>query len=419
MSAQTALTRRYPRVLTERLDEIVDDNIATVSAPILLCEPHLGGREREYLQQCLDSNWLSSSGPFVDRFEREFAQQLQVEHAVAMSSGTAALHLALLAAGVGPGDEVLVSSLTFVAPVNAIRYCGAFPVFVDADPETWQMDGSLVEAFLAQDCEAGADGLRNRRTGRRIAALLPVHILGHPVDMAPVLAAADRHGLSVVEDATESLGARWQGIPVGKLGHIAAFSFNGNKLLTTGGGGMAVTGDAAIARRIRHLATQAKADPIEYVHDEVGFNYRMPSLQAAIGCAQLERIDGHLAAKARIANRYNAAFSTLPNIAVLTTAAWAESARWLYTIRVLGDNAGRDSRALLRHLAAAGVQTRPLWQPLHLGSVYGPSAAAEGRILGGAVAERLYAESLSLPCSVGLTERDQDYVIRSISEFVS
>lgn len=370
---------------------------------IPLAEPLIGGNEWDYVRECLDSGWLSSSGKFVDRFEREFAARLGVDHAVAVASGTAALHLALLAAGVQPGDEVLVSTLSFIAPANAIRYVGAVPVFVDADPETWQMDVDRVVEFL-DSCRFSGQGAINPKSGRRIAAILPVHILGHPVDMDPLLTAARRLGLPVIEDATESLGAHYRGRKVGTLGDVACFSFNGNKLITTGGGGMVVSADRAILDRVRYLSTQAKDDPIEYVHETVGYNYRLTNVQAAIGCAQLERLDEFIGAKLSIAQRYADALGNRRAFSVMPAASWAVSVFWLYTILVQG-----GSRRLMRQLGAEQIQTRPLWRCLHRNTPY-----SKNQVLGGAVAERIQCDALSLPCSVGLGAGEQDRVIEAL-----
>ena len=374
-----------------------------------LSVPEIRGNEWAYVKECLDTGWVSSAGAFVERFEREMARVSGADHAVATASGTAALHVALAVAGVRPDDEVLVSALTFIAPANAIRYLGAWPVFIDAEPAHWQMDGRRVRDFLADGCVLRDGALRNRETGRRIAAILPVHILGHPVDLDPILDLAREHGLPVVEDATESLGATCRGRPVGQLGDVACYSFNGNKLITTGGGGMLVTRHEAWARRARYLTTQAKDDAIEYVHHEVGYNYRLTNLQAAMGVAQLEGLADFLAAKRRIAERYTAALRDVPGLAPMREAEWARSAWWMYTVGVDEAVFGRDSRALMRALDARGIQTRPLWQPLHRSPAHAGSPVASCP-----VADELNRVALSLPCSVGLPAADQERVIEAL-----
>jgi perosamine synthetase len=376
-----------------------------------LCVPELRGNEWTYVKECLDTNWVSSVGTYVDRFERAVADRVGVAHAVATVNGTAALHIALQLAGVRADDEVLVSTLTFIAPANAIRYVGAHPVFIDAEPEYWQMDPAAAARFLERECELRDGELRNRGTGRRVSAIVPVHILGHPVEMGPVLELARRYGLKVIEDATESLGAEWEGRPTGQFGDIACFSFNGNKLITTGGGGMLVTNDDALARRARHLTTQAKDDPIEYVHGEVGYNYRLTNVLAAMGVAQMEVVDEYIQAKRAIAVRYAAGLRDVPGITLMREAPWARSVFWLYTVLVDERAYGIDSRALLRALGERKIQSRPLWQPLHLSGAHRGESATECP-----VAERLNREALSLPCSVGLSESEQARVIEAIRE---
>lgn len=380
-----------------------------------LCEPHLAGNEWAYIKECLDTAWVSSAGKFVDRFEREMAGYLGggVE-AVAVVNGTSALHASLLIAGVRPDDEVLLPAVTFIAPANAVRYCGAWPVLLDVDQNTWQLDPAKVEKFLAEECEPRGDELFNRTTGRRVKAILPVDLLGHPVDMDPILAAAKRYGLAVIEDATESLGAKYKGRAVGTLGDIACLSFNGNKLLTTGGGGMIVTGNSEWAARARYLTTQAKDDPLEYVHGEVGYNYRLTNLQAAMGCAQLEQIDSFIKAKLAIASRYEEAFKDLPGIQPMHQAAWADSVFWLYTVLVDEKQYGMNSRELMAKLGQAGIQTRPLWQPLHQSP-----ALTDCQSYKVSVAEKISREALSLPCSVGLSPGKQSNVIDAIKHFTA
>lgn len=378
---------------------------------IPLCVPELRGNEWKYVKDCLDTGWVSSVGAYVDRFELMFADHLGVPYGVATSSGTAALHVALLVAGVRPDDEVLVSTLSFIAPANAIRYAGGWPVFIDADPCYWQMDPQKVREFLARHCRREGDVVRNLQTGRHVSAVLPVHILGHPCDLDPILELAAEYGLVVVEDATESLGAKYKGRAVGSDGRLACFSFNGNKLMTTGGGGMIVTGDEELACRAKYLTTQAKDDEIEFVHGAVGFNYRLTNVQAAIGCAQLERVDEYVRAKKQIASRYAEGMAAVPGLVTMAEASWASAAFWMYTVLVDPDQYGCDSRALLRRLADAGIQARPLWQPLHLSRPHADGGGASCQ-----VAERLNRQALSIPCSVGLTPRDQDRVIAIVRQ---
>lgn len=374
-----------------------------------LCVPEMAGNEWDYIKSCLDSGWVSSVGQYVDQFETMLAEFVGAQYAVATVNGTAALHIALLVAGVQPDDEVIVSNVTFISPVNAIRYIGAHPVLIDAEPDYWQMDIERVRAFLEGEC-AMRDGIPyNQRTGRRVRAVLPVHILGHPVDMDALLALAHHYGLAVIEDATESLGTHYKGRMVGTLGDVGCFSFNGNKLITTGGGGMMVTNNSLYAQKARYLTTQAKDDPLEYVHGEVGFNYRLTNVLAAMGCAQMEQIEAYIAKKRAIAQRYQEAFSRVAGIIAMPCAEWAESTFWLYTIRVDATLYGMTSRELLRHLHAQQIQTRPLWQPMHL------SPAQKGAtFIGDNVSKRLWEECLSLPCSVGLTDEQQAHVIQAI-----
>jgi perosamine synthetase len=381
------------------------------SAGIPLHVPEIRGNEWAYIKECLETNWVSSVGPFVDRFERDLADYVGTKHGVAVVNGTAALHIALLVAGVQPEDEVLVSTLTFIASANAIRYCGAHPVFMDAEPDYWQMDPEKVSDFLETGCEWKNGQLWNKSSKRRVTAIMPVHILGHPVDMDPILELARRFNLLVVEDATEAIGAKYKGNTVGSLGDIACFSFNGNKLITAGGGGMIVTHKEEWARRARHLTTQAKADPVEYIHDEIGFNYRLTNIQAAMGCAQLEQLESYVEIKRSIARRYDDALVDIPGITPMMQAPWAESNFWLYTVLVEEERFGMSSRALLGSLAAQNIQARPLWQPLHLSPAYA------GHVLPGSNAEQIYHKAVSIPCSVAMTHEQQMMVVNLLQEY--
>jgi perosamine synthetase len=367
------------------------------------------GNEWNYIKECLDTGWVSSVGSFVDRFEEEVADYLGVEHAVAVVNGTAALHTALLVAGIQPEDEVLVSTLSFIASGNAIRYAGAWPVFIDAEPDYWQMDPEKVFDFLENECQWQNGRLTNKSTKRNISAIMPVHILGHPVDMDSILDVAEKYNLVVIEDAAEAMGTRYKDRMAGSLGDIACLSFNGNKIITSGGGGMIVTRNEEWAARTRHLSTQAKSDPVEYVHDEVGYNYRLTNLQAAMGCAQLEKLPEYVAAKRRIGETYNKAFEDMPGLHPMPEADWAHSTCWMYTVLVDQEQFGMDSRVLLAALADEQIMTRPLWQPMNLSPVFKDSTSSPCE-----VSEHLYEQCLSLPCSVGLSAWDQERVIRTI-----
>ena len=371
--------------------------------------PHLAGKEWEYLKECLDTNWVSSVGSFVDRFERDMASYLNARHGIAVVTGTAALHAALLAAGVSQDDEVLVPSLTFIATANAIRYCGGWPVFMDADAKTWTMDTSKTAEFLARQCEPRRDGLVNRATGRRVKAMLPVHLYGHPADLDALLELASRYSVSLIEDSTESLGSRYKGRRVGVAGLAGCLSFNGNKIITTGGGGMVVTNDDQTARRLRALTTHSRADAAEWIHDAVGFNYRMTNLQAAIGVAQLEQLDGFVEGKRETARAYTEALAGLPGLEPCAEQPWALSNFWMYSVQ-LDPAIWGSAREVIDAAAKAGIQCRPLFYPIHRQPPYRDCPAYRME-----VTDRLHARGLSLPCSVGITPAQRDRVIRFLT----
>lgn len=378
---------------------------APAGHPIPNCVPHLGGNEWQYLKECLDTNWVSSVGPFVDRFEREMAAYVGARHGVATVNGTAALHIALLLAGVEPGDEVLVPSLTFIATGNAVRYCGGAPVFMDSEPVSWAMDPEKVADFLARECEVKGDRVVNRATGRRVKALLPVHLYGHPADLDPLLELCRRYPVALVEDCAEALGAKYKGRRIGCHGLVGCLSFNGNKIITTGGGGMVLTDDEGLARRARLLTTQAREDGLEYLHRVVGYNYRLTNIQAALGVAQLEQLEGFIEAKRRTAALYTGALGRLGGIAPLGEAPRAFSTFWMYSILLDPDRYG-DVRPLIAAANQEGIQLRPLWYPLHRQPVFAGSQA--NRI---EVANCLHARGVSLPCSVGITDEERERVV--------
>lgn len=387
---------------------------ATSPGMIPLSVPEIRGNEWNYVKECLDTGWVSSVGPFVEKFERMVANFVGAKYAVATVNGTSAIHVALRLAGVEPADEVLVSAVTFIAPAYAVRYLGAFPVFIDAEPNYWQIDPQQVVDFLEKKCQWKNRELRNRNTGRRVRAILPVHILGHPVDVDAFREVADKYELPIVEDATESLGANYHGRSTGTLGDVGCFSFNGNKIITTGGGGMIVTNSEAWAHKAKHWTTQAKEDPLEYVHNEIGYNYRLTNLLAAVGCAQMELLPEFIETKRQIAARYSETLSKYPGLTLMREADDCFSTYWLYTVLVDRTRFGMDSRALLRELAARNIQTRPLWQPMHRSK-----AMADCGSFDCPVADGLSRDALSLPCSVGLSEQGLDRVVSAIASLGS
>jgi dTDP-4-amino-4,6-dideoxygalactose transaminase len=368
-------------------------------ARIYLSPPELTGHERGFLDEALASNWITSLGPQLDRFEAECARRCGVPHAVGLASGTAALHLALELLGVGRGDEVWVSTLTFAATANAVAYTGATPVFVDSNEATWNMDPGL----LAEGLDAAA------RAGRLPRAVIAVDLYGQCADLDPIAAACARHGVALIEDAAEALGATYRGRPAGSYGTLAILSFNGNKIITTSGGGMLLAHDPAHAARARFLATQAREPARHYEHQVVGYNYRLSNLLAAVGCAQLDDLERRVEVRRAIAARYQRALGDLPGWAFMPEAPYGRSTSWLTcaTIDPAAGGAGRD--AVLDHLAAHDVEGRPVWKPLHLQPVFRGC-----RVLGGAVAERLFAHGICLPSGSSLREADQARVVELV-----
>ena len=373
-----------------------------------LSEPCLQGNEWNYVRECLDSGWISSVGEFVNRFEQRVAEYVGTKYAVATVNGTAALHMGLLAAGVQPGDEVLSSTLTFIATANAIRYAGAHPVFIDCEPNHWQLDPQLLRDFIRTQCRIENGELRNRTTGRRITAIMPVHVLGHPVNLDELEAIAREAGLRLIEDAAESLGASWHGRKIGAASDIACVSFNGNKTITCGGGGMLLTNSKAVADRARYLTTQAKDDAIEYIHHEIGFNYRMTNVLAAIGLAQLEQLDGFVERRRNIAAFYRQHLNG-PGFTWHTDAPGAISTSWLSTALIDPFQTGLTACELRDRLQQARIQTRRLWQPMHLS----PAHQGAQAVLNG-TADRLFDQALSFPSTPNLQPQDLHRVADSV-----
>ncbi|MGP0091088.1 MAG: LegC family aminotransferase [Xanthobacteraceae bacterium] len=332
---------------------------------IALHEPCFAGREWDYVKECIDTGWVSSAGRFVERFETMLAERVGAAAAVATVNGTTALHAALLLSGVEPGDEVIVPTLTFVATANAVSHCGAVPHFVDSAADTLGMNPARLERHLATAAERRGGHLVNRRTGRVIRAMVPVHIFGHPADLDPLVALARDLKIALVEDAAEALGSQYKGRPIGCGDWLSVFSFNGNKTITTGGGGAIASNNLALATAAKHLTSTARlANGWNFDHDRVGYNYRMPNLNAALGCAQLEQLDGFIARKRALAARYATAFAQVDQIRFFAEPAHGRSNYWLNAI--LLDRGVSDAReAVLAATNAAGLETRPAWTLMH------------------------------------------------------
>ena len=372
-----------------------------VELPVPLHEPSFVGREWEMVKDCLDSGYVSSVGQYVDRFEQALAIYLGAEHVVAVSSGTAALHICLLLAGVKPGDEVVVPTLTFVATANAVSYCGATPLFADSESHTLGLDANKLEAYFDENLQPQGEEWINKNTGRRVAAIVPMHTFGHPVDMDAINHVAEHYGLPVVEDAAESLGSRYKNRMAGTLSSLAAISFNGNKTITTGGGGAIVTNDKKLAQRAKHLTTTAKLPHRwEIIHDEIGFNYRMPNLNAALGCAQLEQLPSFIEQKRTLAQRYAEALSSVEGVELFQESEFACSNYWLNVLML--DQANLQQRdETLATLHNDGIMARPVWTLMHKLPMYQSAPRMDL-----STAEDLEQRLICLPSSPSLIQAD-------------
>ena len=371
---------------------------------IYLSPPDVGALEEEYVIAALRSGWVAPLGPEVDAFEAELADRTGVAHGVALSSGTAGLHLGLLALGVGPGDVVVTSTMTFAATANAIVYTGAEPYFVDADLATGNMSPELLEQAL----------VRLREAGEPVAAIVPVDLLGKAVDYTAIEEIAARHGVPVLADAAESLGATHRGRAAGSFGRASVLSFNGNKIMTTSGGGMLLTDDADLAARVRYLATQARQPVVHYEHTEIGYNYRLSNLLAALGRAQLSRLDTMIARRRDLRDSYKARFAAVAGVTLFGADGDEEDNVWLTSILVDEAVTGWSSSALSAALTAADIESRPLWKPMHLQPVF---AGARGEITG--TSEQLFRTGLTLPSGSALDDAQRERVFAAIDDFLT
>ena len=376
---------------------------------IPLSVPNISGNEWKYIKECLDTNWVSSVGSYVNQFEDKVAEFCGVKYAVATANGTMALHINLLLSDVKRNDLVIVPNITFVAPVNAIKYVGANPVLIDVDEQTWQMDLNILGDFLANETTIENGNCIHRTSKRKVAALMPVHVLGNMCDMDRLMALASEHRLVVIEDSTEALGSYYRGQHAGSFGKFGTMSFNGNKIITTGGGGMILCNDSKLAKKAKHLTTQAKADPNEYYHDEVGYNYRLVNILAAMGVAQMEQLPSFLERKKEITQRYNQFFRNVEHAAPQKTTEHVQPNHWLYTVRLPRQD------ELKKYLWENKIEVRPFWVPMN----QLPAFRNDLYINHHDVSEKVYHSCLSLPCSTGLTDDEQQQVIHCLEKFYS
>lgn len=366
---------------------------------IYLSPPHMSGLEQPFVQDAFDTNWIAPLGPHVDAFEREFCQVIGAPHALALSSGTAALHLALLLAGVSSGDEVLVSTLTFSASVNPIIYLGGYPTFIDSETTSWNMDPALLADVLAQ----------RARAGRLPKAVVLVHLYGQSADLDPILALCQQHGIPLIEDAAEALGSTYNGRVPGTFGKAGIFSFNGNKIITTSGGGMLVSDDLAFIHHARKLATQARDPAPHYQHSEIGFNYRLSNVLAGIGRGQLAVLEERVQARRANFTYYQESLGHLPGIHFMPEAPWGRHTRWLTVLTIDPAQFGADREALRLALEAENIEARPVWKPMHLQPVF-----AAYPFVGSHVAQQFFEDGLCLPSGSSLTMADKERIVATV-----
>jgi len=363
---------------------------------LLLSGPNMAGNEWKYVKDCLDTGWVSSVGAYVDQFEKMTAAFAGTRYAVATSSGTTALHICLLMTGVGTQDYVIAPNITFIATCNAIKYTGADPILIDTDAGSWQMDLNLLQSFLENETEQRNGFCHLKKDGRRIPVLMPVHVLGNICDMDRLMALAATHHLTVIEDSTEALGSFYKGKHAGSFGLLGTFSYNGNKIITTGGGGMIVTDDEALAKRAKHLTTQAKSDPFEYRHDEIGYNYRLGNVAAAMGVAQMEQLPGFLARKLEIIALYKKELEGVGDIGFQQVSDTVMPNWWLPTIST------EKQREVLKVLNDHQMQSRPFWVPMNQLPMFVENIFVQTHN----VSDAVYRRCLSIPCSTNISNEE-------------
>ena len=368
---------------------------------IFLSPPHMGDLEQEYVNEAFASNFIAPVGPQINAFEEEFAALVGTKYAAAVSSGTAALHLLLRYAGVTADDEVICSTFTFVASANPIRYLGASPVFIDSDAKSWNMDPRLLVAELD----------KRHREGRLPKAVVLVHLYGQPADIDPIKQACDKYNVALLEDAAEALGSQYKGQAPGTFGLAGFFSFNGNKIITTSGGGMVVSDDEELIQKVKFWATQAKNDAVHYEHTEIGYNYRLSNVLAAIGRGQLKVLPDRVKEKRRIFDHYHSALKDLPGVSFMPEPDFAHSSRWLTCLTVDQERAGVDRDALIRILGKNNIESRPTWKPMHLQPLY-----RDCEVIGGEVAAKLFQQGICLPSGTAMSNKDLCLIVDIIKK---
>ena len=371
---------------------------------VLLSGPNMGGNEWKYVKECLDTGWVSSVGAFVDKFEKMSAEFAGTKYAVATSSGTTALHICLIMMGIKPEDLIITQNITFIATINSIKYTGASPVLIDTDEKNWQMDLKLLEKFLSEETEQKNGSCYHKKSGKRIPVVMPVHVLGNICDMDRLMSVAKKHNLTVIEDSTEALGSYYKNKHAGSFGLLGTFSYNGNKIITTGGGGMIVTNDEALAKKAKHLTTQAKSDPFEYMHDEIGYNYRLVNVAAAMGVAQMEQLPGFIERKKEIISFYKKELEGIGDITFQEVNSEVNPNWWLPTIKT------KKQKEILKVLNDNKLQSRPFWVPMNQLPMFKDDIYynSEDR------SDYLYKHCLSIPCSTNITDEQMHDVVKNI-----
>ncbi|MEP6675080.1 MAG: LegC family aminotransferase [Ferruginibacter sp.] len=373
---------------------------------LLLSGPNMGGNELKYVTECIETGWVSSVGSYVDKFEKMSAEFAGTKYAVATSSGTTALHICLILMGVKPEDMVIAPNITFIATLNSIKYTGASPILIDTDVNNWQMDLNILENFLSTETEQKNNTCYHKKSGRRIPVIMPVHVLGNICDMDRLLALAKKHNLIVIEDSTEALGSYYKGKHAGSFGLMGTFSYNGNKIMTTGGGGMIVTNDEAIAKKAKHLTTQAKSDPFEYVHDEIGYNYRLVNVAAAMGVAQMEQLPSFIQRKHEIIAFYKKELSGVGDIKFQQVSEDVNINWWLPTIFT------SKQKEVLTILNDHKMQSRPFWVPMNQLRMFKDDLYINDNDR----SDFVYQHCLSIPCSTNITDEQLKAVSDKIRE---